>query len=117
MMSENVYTKSMKAREARAELINDHKFKEMNWTSDIKGRFSEVSLITFNDPYSSLRSNVHDAFLQVSVSVCVYISVCFDLSALGPIRVTVAMIGKFAISVSFANVYVLTAEIFPTPLR
>ncbi|XP_071819159.1 organic cation transporter protein-like [Apostichopus japonicus] len=35
----------------------------------------------------------------------------------GPARVTVAMVGKFAISASFANVYVLTAEIFPTPLR
>lgn len=36
---------------------------------------------------------------------------------LGPIRVAVAMIGKFAITASFANIYVHTAEIFPTPLR
>ncbi|KAJ8026893.1 Organic cation transporter protein [Holothuria leucospilota] len=35
----------------------------------------------------------------------------------GPLRVCVAMIGKFAITASFSNIYVHTAEIFPTPLR
>ncbi|XP_071818802.1 organic cation transporter protein-like isoform X2 [Apostichopus japonicus] len=44
---------------------------------------------------------------------------CFGtiLSPLGPIRVTVAMIGKFAITASFTIIYVYSAEIFPTPLR
>lgn len=41
----------------------------------------------------------------------------FVFPALGPIRVAVAMIGKFAITASFANIYVHTAEIYPTPLR
>ncbi|KAJ8029557.1 Organic cation transporter protein [Holothuria leucospilota] len=36
---------------------------------------------------------------------------------LGPIRATVATIGKFGISASFALVYVWAVEIFPTPLR
>lgn len=38
-------------------------------------------------------------------------------TAQGPIRVAVAMVGKFAITASFANIYVHTAEIFPTPVR
>ncbi|PIK56980.1 putative organic cation transporter protein-like [Apostichopus japonicus] len=44
---------------------------------------------------------------------------CFAtiLAPLGPIRVIFGMIGKFAITASFANIYVHTAEIFPTPLR
>ncbi|XP_041463350.1 organic cation transporter protein-like isoform X1 [Lytechinus variegatus] len=36
---------------------------------------------------------------------------------IGPWRTTVAMIGKFGISASFAIVYVFSAEIFPTPVR
>ncbi|XP_071855620.1 organic cation transporter protein-like isoform X2 [Apostichopus japonicus] len=39
------------------------------------------------------------------------------LIPVGPFRVTVAMVGKFAITASFANIYLHTSEIFPTPLR
>ncbi|PIK54706.1 putative organic cation transporter protein-like [Apostichopus japonicus] len=36
---------------------------------------------------------------------------------IGPWKTTVAMIGKFGVSASFALVYIYAAEVFPTPLR
>ncbi|XP_071478126.1 organic cation transporter protein-like [Diadema antillarum] len=42
---------------------------------------------------------------------------CTIFTPLGPWRTTVAMIGKFGISASFAIIYVYSAELFPTPVR
>lgn len=36
---------------------------------------------------------------------------------LGGLRLAIGMVGKFAISASFALIYVYSAEVFPTPLR
>ena len=36
---------------------------------------------------------------------------------MGVARTVIAMIGKFCISASFAIIYVVSGEIFPTPVR
>lgn len=60
--------------------------------------------------------NYFATFFKNAFNKAIFLN-AFLVTANGPARVTVAMVGKFAISASFANVYVLTAEIFPTPLR
>ncbi|XP_030850613.1 organic cation transporter protein isoform X2 [Strongylocentrotus purpuratus] len=42
---------------------------------------------------------------------------CTIFTPIGAWRTTVAMIGKFGISASFAIVYIYSAELFPTPVR
>ena len=39
------------------------------------------------------------------------------MTDLNTIAIVMAMIGKFAISASFAIVYIYTAELYPTPVR
>ena len=39
------------------------------------------------------------------------------ISDLNWLAVTLAMVGKFCISASYAIIYVLTAEVYPTPIR
>ena len=45
------------------------------------------------------------------------LSLSLSLLAPGPWQTTVAMLGKFGITASFAIIYVFSAELFPTPVR
>ncbi|XP_063954422.1 organic cation transporter protein-like [Lytechinus pictus] len=42
---------------------------------------------------------------------------CTTFTPLGAWRTTVAMLGKFGITASFAIIYIFSAELFPTPVR
>lgn len=54
---------------------------------------------------------------MLSKHFMIYFMYLLILTAAGVARIVVGMIGKFAISATFAIVFVYTAELYPTPLR
>lgn len=53
----------------------------------------------------------------VACGLVAIITLAFDASSIIWLPVTIAMIGKFLISMTFAIAYLYTAELFPTPVR